>query len=181
MRLTYTPSQPMLWQVHLSDRRSALKSHAAQIVAAWTKIPVEKMSVSNMAHLRQLASHLNSRIIGQRNAVSTVARALQRARCGLKDPARPIATLLFAGPTGVGKTCLTNELADYIFDSRVRSRTPPFCSPTAILPVRAHVLAHACVAQTCAQTPLRLAHARAHTSRLPHRCGKLASDSSFGV
>lgn len=93
-----------------------------QIVAAWTKIPVEKLSASNVVRLQQLASHLSSRVVGQPAAVATVARALQRARCGLKDPARPIATLLFAGPTGVGKTCLTNELADYLFDSKVRSQ-----------------------------------------------------------
>jgi ATP-dependent Clp protease ATP-binding subunit ClpA len=91
-----------------------------QIVATWTKIPVEKLSADDMSRLHQLTARLSARVIGQATAVATVARALQRARCGLKDPARPIATLLFAGPTGVGKTCLTNELADHLFNSRVR-------------------------------------------------------------
>ena len=137
------------------DRSSALKYRVAQIVAAWTKIPMEKMSVSNMVRLRQLASHLNSRIIGQRNAVSTVARALQRARCGLKDPTRPIATLLFAGPTGVGKTCLTNELADYIFDSRVRAptRLSSATSSCACARKHLHTVALRANARACAFTP----------------------------
>nr|BDA99219.1 Clp protease ATP binding subunit [Hemiselmis andersenii] len=89
----------------------------AQIVAAWTGIPVNKMTRSESEKLLQMEDTLHGRIIGQDEAVVAVARAIRRARVGLKNPDRPIASFIFSGPTGVGKTELTKALASYFFGS----------------------------------------------------------------
>jgi ATP-dependent Clp protease ATP-binding subunit ClpC len=89
----------------------------AQIVAAWTSIPVNKLTKSESEKLLQMEETLHSRIIGQDEAVVAVSRAIRRARVGLKNPDRPIASFIFSGPTGVGKTELTKALATYFFGS----------------------------------------------------------------
>ena len=89
----------------------------AQIVAAWTSIPVNKLTRSESEKLLQMEETLHSRIIGQDEAVVAVSRAIRRARVGLKSPNRPIASFIFSGPTGVGKTELTKALATYFFGS----------------------------------------------------------------
>jgi ATP-dependent Clp protease ATP-binding subunit ClpC len=89
----------------------------AQIVAAWTSIPVNKLTKSESEKLLQMEDTLHSRIIGQDEAVVAVSRAIRRARVGLKSPNRPIASFIFSGPTGVGKTELTKALATYFFGS----------------------------------------------------------------
>jgi len=89
----------------------------AQIVAAWTGIPVNKMTRSESEKLLQMEDTLHGRIIGQDEAVVAVSRAIRRARVGLKNPNRPIASFIFSGPTGVGKTELTKALASYFFGS----------------------------------------------------------------
>jgi ATP-dependent Clp protease ATP-binding subunit ClpC len=89
----------------------------AQIVAAWTRIPVNKLTKSESEKLLQMEDTLHSRIIGQDEAVVAVSRAIRRARVGLKNPNRPIASFIFSGPTGVGKTELTKALATYFFGS----------------------------------------------------------------
>ena len=89
----------------------------AQIVAAWTGIPVNKMTRSESEKLLQMEETLHGRIIGQDEAVVAVSRAIRRARVGLKNPNRPIASFIFSGPTGVGKTELTKALASYFFGS----------------------------------------------------------------
>jgi ATP-dependent Clp protease ATP-binding subunit ClpC len=89
----------------------------AQIVAAWTSIPVSKLTKSESEKLLQMEETLHSRIIGQDEAVVAVSKAIRRARVGLKNPNRPIASFLFSGPTGVGKTELTKALAAYFFGS----------------------------------------------------------------
>ena len=89
----------------------------AQIVAAWTGIPVNKMTRSESEKLLQMESTLHGRIIGQDEAVVAVSKAIRRARVGLKNPNRPIASFIFSGPTGVGKTELTKALASYFFGS----------------------------------------------------------------
>lgn len=89
----------------------------AQIVAAWTSIPVSKLTKSESEKLMQMEELLHSRIIGQDEAVVAVSRAIRRARVGLKNPNRPIASFIFSGPTGVGKTELTKALASYFFGS----------------------------------------------------------------
>uniref|UniRef100_A0A7S0WMJ2 Clp R domain-containing protein n=1 Tax=Chlamydomonas leiostraca TaxID=1034604 RepID=A0A7S0WMJ2_9CHLO len=88
------------------------------VVAAWTGIPVERMGEDEKDKLRRLSSVLKERLIGQDEPVEAVAAALMRARCGLKDPNRPVASLLLVGPTGVGKTELAKVLAEQYFGSR---------------------------------------------------------------
>jgi ATP-dependent Clp protease ATP-binding subunit ClpC len=90
-------------------------AHIEQVVSAWTGVPVERMSEDDRDRLLTLADALKDRVIGQDDAVDSTARAIMRASSGLKNPSRPIATLLFSGPTGVGKTELTKVLADHYF------------------------------------------------------------------
>ncbi|MDD3118039.1 MAG: ATP-dependent chaperone ClpB [Victivallales bacterium] len=88
----------------------------AAIVSRWTHIPVNKLIQSEKQKLLGLTDHLHCRVIGQDEAVSAVADAVIRARAGLKDPKRPIASFIFMGPTGVGKTELARALAESLFD-----------------------------------------------------------------
>lgn len=88
----------------------------AEIVAKWTKIPVSKLSETETERLVHLEEILHNRVIGQDKAIVSVAKAIRRARAGLKDPNRPIGTFLFMGPTGVGKTELTKALSEVMFD-----------------------------------------------------------------
>ena len=87
----------------------------AEIVAFWTGIPVTKLTKSESEKLLHMEDTLHGRIIGQDEAVVAVSRAIRRARVGLKNPNRPIASFIFSGPTGVGKTELTKALASYFF------------------------------------------------------------------
>lgn len=87
----------------------------AEVVSAWTKIPVQKLAQSDTKRLQKLEQELHKRVIGQEEAVSAVARAVKRGRVGLKDPKRPIGSFLFLGPTGVGKTELSKALAEALF------------------------------------------------------------------
>nr|YP_009314605.1 Clp protease ATP binding subunit [Liagoropsis maxima]SCW22859.1 Clp protease ATP binding subunit [Liagoropsis maxima] len=87
----------------------------AEIVAFWTGIPVTKLTKSESEKLLHMEETLHGRIIGQDEAVVAVSRAIRRARVGLKNPSRPIASFIFSGPTGVGKTELTKALASYFF------------------------------------------------------------------
>jgi ATP-dependent Clp protease ATP-binding subunit ClpC len=89
----------------------------AEIVAAWTGIPVSKVSKSETEKLLKMEEILHGRVIGQDKAVMAISRAIRRARVGLKNPNRPIASFIFSGPTGVGKTELTKALASYFFGS----------------------------------------------------------------
>jgi ATP-dependent Clp protease ATP-binding subunit ClpC len=89
----------------------------AQIVASWTGVPVQKLTESESAKLLNMEETLHKRLIGQDEAVKAVSRAIRRARVGLKNPNRPIASFIFSGPTGVGKTELTKSLATYFFGS----------------------------------------------------------------
>ncbi len=89
----------------------------AEVVSAWTKVPVQKLGESDTERLKKLESVLHKRVIGQEEAVSAVARAVKRGRVGLKDPKRPIGSFLFLGPTGVGKTELSKALAEALFGS----------------------------------------------------------------
>ena len=89
----------------------------AQIVASWTGVPVNKLTESESEKLLHMEDTLHQRLIGQEEAVKAVSRAIRRARVGLKNPNRPIASFIFSGPTGVGKTELTKSLAAYFFGS----------------------------------------------------------------
>jgi len=98
-------------------REEVTEDDIAEVIAKWTGIPVSKLAKSEMTKLLELESELHKRIIGQGQAVTAVADAIQRSRAGLSDPNRPIASFLFLGPTGVGKTELGKALASELFDS----------------------------------------------------------------
>ena len=89
----------------------------AQIVASWTGVPVNKLTESESEKLLHMEDTLHQRLIGQEEAVRAVSKAIRRARVGLKNPNRPIASFVFSGPTGVGKTELAKSLAAYFFGS----------------------------------------------------------------
>ncbi len=89
----------------------------AHIVASWTGVPVQKLTESESVKLLHMEETLHQRLIGQDEAVKAVSKAIRRARVGLKNPNRPIASFIFSGPTGVGKTELTKALAQYFFGS----------------------------------------------------------------
>ncbi|MFN8950170.1 MAG: ATP-dependent Clp protease ATP-binding subunit [Aphanizomenon sp.] len=89
----------------------------AHIVASWTGVPVNKLTESESEKLLHMEDTLHQRLIGQDDAVKAVSRAIRRARVGLKNPNRPIASFVFSGPTGVGKTELAKSLASYFFGS----------------------------------------------------------------
>ena len=91
------------------------EENIAQIVSGWTKIPVQKLAEKETKRLARLEKILHQRVIGQKEAVAAVAKAIKRGRVGLKDPARPIGSFLFLGPTGVGKTELSKALAEAVF------------------------------------------------------------------
>lgn len=87
----------------------------ADVVSVWTKIPVSKITQTESQRLLKLEEILHKRVVGQNEAVETVAKAIRRGRVGLKDPKRPIGSFLFLGPTGVGKTELSKALAEAMF------------------------------------------------------------------
>jgi ATP-dependent Clp protease ATP-binding subunit ClpB len=98
-------------------REEVTEEDIAEVIAKWTGIPVTRLVQSEMEKLLHLEDQLHSRVIGQSEAVTAVADAIQRSRAGLSDPNRPIASFLFLGPTGVGKTELSKALASQLFDS----------------------------------------------------------------
>ena len=87
----------------------------AKVVTDWTGIPMTKISEAESKELLNMEEILHDRLIGQHRAIVAVSKAIRRARVGLRNPSRPIASFIFAGPTGVGKTELTKALADYMF------------------------------------------------------------------
>ena len=93
------------------------ENDVADVVSNWTGIPVTKITGSESARLLKMEDTIHERIIGQKHAVIAVSKAIRRARVGLRNPNRPIASFIFAGPTGVGKTELTKALSDYMFGS----------------------------------------------------------------
>jgi ATP-dependent Clp protease ATP-binding subunit ClpB len=98
-------------------REEVTEEDIAEIISKWTGIPVSKLVQSEMQKLLLLEDELHRRVIGQEEAVTAVADAIQRSRAGLADPNRPIASFIFLGPTGVGKTELAKALAAYLFDT----------------------------------------------------------------
>ena len=93
------------------------ENEIAEVVARWTRIPVQKLAEKESERLLKLEKTLHKRVIGQEEAVTAVAKAMRRGRVGLKDPNRPIGSFLFLGPTGVGKTELSKALAEAMFGS----------------------------------------------------------------
>ncbi len=118
------PSGVLLAEMEGSDSARAdlrtpvvTEEDIAHIVASWTGVPVQKLTESESVKLLNMEETLHQRLIGQDEAVRAVSRAIRRARVGLKNPNRPIASFIFSGPTGVGKTELTKALAAYFFGS----------------------------------------------------------------
>jgi ATP-dependent Clp protease ATP-binding subunit ClpB len=97
-------------------REEVTAQDIAAVVSRWTGIPVDKMLEGEREKLLHMEEALGKRVIGQRQAVTAVSRAIRRARAGLQDPDRPMGSFLFLGPTGVGKTELTKALAGFLFD-----------------------------------------------------------------
>jgi ATP-dependent Clp protease ATP-binding subunit ClpB len=98
-------------------REEVSEADIAEIISKWTGIPVSKLVESEKEKLLYLEDELHKRVVGQSEAVTAVADAIQRSRAGLADPNRPIASFIFLGPTGVGKTELAKALAAYLFDT----------------------------------------------------------------
>jgi ATP-dependent Clp protease ATP-binding subunit ClpB len=126
----YNQRQALQKQLDAADEREAQKpsdrrllrqevteEEIAEVVSAWTGIPVSRMLETEKAKLLVLEERLHQRVVGQDEAVKAVAAAVRRSRAGLQDPNRPIGSFLFLGPTGVGKTELCKALAEVLFDS----------------------------------------------------------------
>ncbi|EKD07940.1 MULTISPECIES: ATP-dependent chaperone ClpB [Limnospira] len=98
-------------------REEVTESDIAEIISKWTGIPISKLVESEKEKLLHLEDELHQRVVGQDEAVTAVADSIQRSRAGLSDPNRPVASFIFLGPTGVGKTELAKALASYLFDT----------------------------------------------------------------
>lgn len=98
-------------------REEVTETDISEIISRWTGIPLSKLMESERQKLLKLSEELHKRVIGQDEAVIAVADAIQRSRAGLADPNRPIASFMFLGPTGVGKTELAKALASYLFNT----------------------------------------------------------------
>ncbi|MEN3972327.1 ATP-dependent chaperone ClpB [Sphingomicrobium sp. XHP0235] len=97
-------------------REEVTDEDIASVVSRWTGVPIEKMMEGEREKLMQMEELLGKRVIGQKEAVVAVSKAVRRSRAGLQDPGRPLGSFLFLGPTGVGKTELTKALAEFLFD-----------------------------------------------------------------
>ncbi len=100
-----------------SHRETVSEENVAEVVAMMTGIPVQRIARNEVSRLRNMASELSDQVIGQKDAVDKVVRAIQRNRAGLKDPHKPIGSFIFLGPTGVGKTELAKALSSKLFDT----------------------------------------------------------------
>jgi len=96
---------------------SVTEEDIAEVISMWTGVPVMQIATEESKRLLSLESELRKRIIGQEEAIQSIAKAIRRARAGLKDPQRPVGSFMFLGPTGVGKTELTKALAEQLFGS----------------------------------------------------------------
>ncbi len=88
-----------------------------KVVSLWTGIPLTRIEIKEQERLLKMESTLSKKVVGQNDAIKVIAKAIRRARAGLKDPRRPIGSFIFLGPTGVGKTYLAEKLAEFLFDS----------------------------------------------------------------
>ncbi len=106
------------WRETSGDEKARVtEEEIAEVVSMWTGIPVTHMAVEEIERLLHMEENIHQRIVGQDEAIVAIAKAVRRARAGLKDPKRPIGSFLFLGPTGVGKTELVKALAEFMFGS----------------------------------------------------------------
>ena len=105
------------WKGADQDHLAVTPEDIAEVVAKWTGIPLQNLTQSDSERLLHLEDELHKRVVGQEEAVHAVAKAIRRARAGMKDPHRPIGSFMFLGTTGVGKTELAKALAECMFDS----------------------------------------------------------------
>ncbi len=101
----------------VNETKKVTEENIAEVVSAWTGVPVSQITTEESEKLLNLEKHLHERIVGQNNAVEAVAKAIRRGRSVFKNPVRPIGSFLFLGPTGVGKTELTKALSECLFGS----------------------------------------------------------------
>ncbi|MCJ7521665.1 MAG: ATP-dependent Clp protease ATP-binding subunit, partial [Dehalococcoidia bacterium] len=99
------------------ENKVVTEEHIAEIVSMWTGIPMTRLAADETSRLLQMEEALHKRIVGQDEAIVSIAKAVRRARAGLKDPRRPIGSFIFLGPTGVGKTELVRALSEFMFGS----------------------------------------------------------------
>jgi ATP-dependent Clp protease ATP-binding subunit ClpC len=104
------------WQ-ELAPQPTVTEEDIAEVVGMWTGIPLHRLVGQETARLLEMEAYLHKRVVGQDEPVQAIAKAVRRARTGLKDPKRPIGTFMFLGPTGVGKTLLAKSLAEFLFGS----------------------------------------------------------------
>jgi len=97
------------------EEKVVTEEHIAEVVSMWTGIPVTRLAADETSRLLQMEEALHKRIVGQDEAIVSIAKAVRRARAGLKDPRRPIGSFIFLGPTGVGKTELVRALSEFMF------------------------------------------------------------------
>jgi len=117
------------------DKPVVTAEDVAEVVSMWTGVPLVQMAEDETSHLLNMEDMLHKRIIGQDEAISTIAKAIRRARAGLKDPRHPIGNFIFLGPTGVGKTELARALAEFMFgseDSLIRLDMSEFMEKFAV-------------------------------------------------
>lgn len=129
-------SRKASWEREREGRKCIVTENSiAEVVNAWTGIPVNRLTEDESEKLLHLEDELHKRVIGQDEAVEAVARAIRRARAGLKDPRRPIGSYLFLGPTGVGKTELSKALAEVMFskeDAMIRLDMSEYMEPHSV-------------------------------------------------
>ena len=107
-----------IWQKEIQQERAEVtEEDITEVVSMWTGIPVSKLAADETARLLQMENVIHERIVGQDEAITAIAKAVRRARTGLKNPRRPIGGFVFLGPTGVGKTEVVRALAEFMFGS----------------------------------------------------------------